>query len=109
MSQSSFSSLFSTKGWRPADLARDGGRAWQLLRDGRVPGWLKLLLPLGALVYWVVPVDLIPGIPLDDIAVVLIALRIFVMMGESAINKGSGTKGPGNDDPIDTTWQVIDK
>jgi uncharacterized membrane protein YkvA (DUF1232 family) len=111
MKQSSFASRFAGRGWRPTDLLNDGARAAQLFADRRVPAYLKLILPLGALIYWIVPVDLIPGLPLDDIAVVLAAVRIFVMMAESSILKGAS---PGNaagrdDQVVDTTWQVVDK
>lgn len=111
MSQSSFASRFAGRGWRPSDLMRDSARAGQLMLDSRVPAYLKLLLPLGALIYWVVPVDLIPGVPLDDIAVVLAVVRIFVMMAENSIQSGfAGNAGEGRDDSVvDTTWQIVDK
>lgn len=57
--------------------------AWRLLRDGRVPGWVKVIPAIG-LVYLLSPIDLIPDFVLpglgqmDDIAVVLLALKMFV-------------------------------
>jgi uncharacterized membrane protein YkvA (DUF1232 family) len=110
MKQSSFASRFAGRGWRPADLLNDGARAAQLAVDSRVPFYLKLLLPLGALIYWVVPLDLIPGLPLDDVVVVLAAVRVFVMMAETSIAKVSANADTmaGDEPAVDTTWQVVD-
>ena len=53
----------------------------RLLGDRRVSFWLKLI-PFGALVYLVSPVDFIMGIPgiaaLDDAAVVWFGLNLFI-------------------------------
>jgi uncharacterized membrane protein YkvA (DUF1232 family) len=49
----------------------------RLLRDQRVSAWVKLI-PVGAVIYWLFP-DLIIG-PFDDMAVLWIALTIFVEM-----------------------------
>lgn len=114
MKQATFAGRFAGRGWRPSDLLNDSLRAGQLMLNGRVPFYLKLLLPLGALVYWVVPVDLIPGVPLDDIAVVLAAVRIFVMMAEASIGgPAMGTVNAVHNDNadagvVDTTWRVVD-
>lgn len=63
------------------ELARHGRRAYQLLRDKRVPTWHKLI-PVGALAYLISPIDLVSELlgPLgvvDDIVVLLVALRLF--------------------------------
>ena len=56
---------------------------WRLFCDKRIPFYLKLML-LGALVYFISPVDIIPEIinPLlgfaDDIVVVALALKYFI-------------------------------
>ena len=55
---------------------------WALLRDGRVPAQQKLIL-VGIAAYVVLPIDLIPDfVPvlgqLDDIAVVLLGLDLFI-------------------------------
>jgi len=55
---------------------------WALLRDGRVPAAQKLIL-VGIAGYIVLPIDLIPDfVPvlgqLDDIAVVLLGLDLFI-------------------------------
>jgi uncharacterized membrane protein YkvA (DUF1232 family) len=61
-------------------LLRDLTVAWRLLWDPRVPGLLKLLLPVLALIYLLSPLDLLPGLPFDDIAVLLAAARLFVAL-----------------------------
>ena len=55
---------------------------WRLLRDRRVPFWPKLILA-GAVVYAVLPFDVIPDtLPLlgqvDDIVFLVTAARLFV-------------------------------
>ena len=49
----------------------------RLMGDKRVSPLLKLL-PLGTLVYLVVPTDLIPIVPLDDAAVIWLGTYLFV-------------------------------
>jgi uncharacterized membrane protein YkvA (DUF1232 family) len=92
---------------------RDLQRIWQLLRDPAVPGW-KWLLPIGALLYWLWPVDLMPFLPFDDIAVVILAISMLLQMAtrfsemNPQNNQGqSDTTGTRNDSAIDTTWRVI--
>ena len=96
-------------------IMRDLRRIWQLLRDPSVPGW-KWLLPIGALVYWLSPVDLIPLLPFDDIAVVIVAISMLLQMAsrnERATTtdpQGQSGATPNNKEQIvDTTWQVVDK
>ena len=54
---------------------------WRLMADSRVSPWVKLI-PIGALIYWVSPVDLIMGIPgldaVDDITVLWLGSTLFV-------------------------------
>ena len=50
-----------------------------LLQDRRVPLYIKLL-PLLAAVYLVSPIDLLPGIVLDDIALALMVLVLIVRL-----------------------------
>ena len=61
---------------------------WLLMRDPRVPLWLKAL-PVGSLVYLISPLDFLPDtIPiltqLDDIAVLLIGFRLFIELAPAA-------------------------
>jgi uncharacterized membrane protein YkvA (DUF1232 family) len=64
------------------DAVRQFRLAWRLFWDQRVPVWTKLIPPV-ALGYVLFPFDIItdlaPGLgQLDDIAVVLIGLKLFV-------------------------------
>ncbi len=60
-----------------AALLNEGRLTWHLLRDPRVPWYLKLL-PVGAVIYALSPLDLMPLNPLDDAALVSAALYFFV-------------------------------
>lgn len=105
-------------GWTLTSLVRDVSAAWRLLWDPSVPGLLKLALPFLALLYWIWPLDLIPGLPLDDIAVFLLVARLFVALAPNdSVNRAFGgrrtdprnTHRPDDADIIDTTWRVVDE
>jgi len=56
--------------------------AWRLLRDPLVPTWPKLV-PLAALAYVLCPFDFVPDMiiglgQLDDVAVLLLGLKMFI-------------------------------
>ena len=64
------------------DAARQVSLAWRLFWDQRVPVWTKLIPPI-AIGYVLFPVDIIPDVALglgqlDDIAVLLLGLKLFV-------------------------------
>ena len=52
-------------------ILRNIGIAWRLMRNPAVPSWVKLLLPLLVIVYNLLPLDLLPGLPFDDLFVLL--------------------------------------
>ena len=52
-------------------ILRNIGIAWRLMQNPAVSPWIKLLLPLLAVVYYFSPIDLLPGLPFDDLFVVL--------------------------------------
>jgi uncharacterized membrane protein YkvA (DUF1232 family) len=59
----------------------------RLLKDERVNFWLKLL-PIGALIYLVVPVDLLSINPLDDAVVVWLGGYLFIeLCPEDIVNE----------------------
>ena len=100
-------------------LLTDLVTAWRLLWHPRVPVTLKLFLPVLAAAYWVWPIDLLPGMPFDDVAVLLVAARFFVNMAPKDIvndirfSRGFGsrndTKSEWDDgDTVSTTWHVVD-
>jgi uncharacterized membrane protein YkvA (DUF1232 family) len=108
----------SSGGWNLSSIVRDVGVAWRLFWDPSVPSLLKLLLPVLALLYWISPLDLIPGMPFDDIAILLLAARMFVSLApKDSVNKAyhgkpnasaSEPNSRDDSDVIDTTWRVLD-
>lgn len=67
-----------------AEIIKNIKLIWRLLNDRRVSPWLKMIIP-GTLLYLLFPVDIVPDIvpglgQLDDIAVILLGLRLFVEM-----------------------------
>jgi uncharacterized membrane protein YkvA (DUF1232 family) len=71
-------------------LVRQARLGWRLLRDGRVPGWVKMI-PFAGLLYFLSPIDLIPdmAIPglgeIDDVVVLVLALKMFVDLSPASI------------------------
>lgn len=88
----------------------------KLLADPRVHPLLKLL-PIGALIYLVVPTDLMPLIPLDDAAVVTIGGYLFIELcpqdvvreiRQQILNSGSAESMPQEEDATTVQGDVID-
>jgi uncharacterized membrane protein YkvA (DUF1232 family) len=57
---------------------------WFLMRDRDVPLYLKVL-PLLAVIYAIWPIDLLPGIILDDLTALLVAGKIFIELSPPQI------------------------
>jgi len=58
---------------------------WRLLRDPRVPAMPKWLIPAGALIYFLSPIDLIPDFILglgqiDDLSVIAVAVAMITLL-----------------------------
>jgi uncharacterized membrane protein YkvA (DUF1232 family) len=82
------------------------------------------MLPIAAAAYWLWPLDLMPGLPFDDLAVLFVALTFFVKLANQEIGKqggqqqytggasnaqpGAGAAPAANDGVVDTTWRVIE-
>jgi uncharacterized membrane protein YkvA (DUF1232 family) len=125
MSKSSSSDLQETAGFL-GGLVQQGRLAWRLLNDGRVPGWVKII-PVAALLYFLSPIDLLPdfAIPglgeLDDLVVILLALKMFVdlspagIVGEHLDNiLGKQAPPPSAEEPssgsyVDASYRILDK
>ena len=95
------------------DLVRDARRAWKLFWDGRVPLATKVV-PLLAAAYVITPIDVLPDVALglgqlDDLAVVVLALKVFVALADPA-RRGESAEGAAPDDPfgVDDPGKVID-
>ena len=89
--------------------------AGKLLFDGRVPLSLKLILPVAALLYTISPLDLMPGLPFDDIAVLFIALQMFLSLAAPSVNRSANDPSAtdhsartNDGEVVDTTWRVVD-
>ena len=89
----------------------------RLLGDRRVNFWLKIL-PIGALIYLVIPTDILPIIPLDDALVLFLGGYIFIELCPQEVvqehreeiskssQKTSHQKGS-SDDVIDAEFKEI--
>ncbi len=106
-------------------LIKQARLAWRLLKDQRVPGWVKLI-PTAALIYFLSPIDLIPDFALpglgevDDIMMLLIALKMFLDLSPPNIvrehledlfggRRGARSAGdPSADQYIDAAYRVLD-
>jgi uncharacterized membrane protein YkvA (DUF1232 family) len=72
-----------------AEIVKNIRLIWRLLNDRRISPWPKMIIP-ATLLYLLFPVDIIPDIvpglgQLDDIAVILLGLKLFVEMCPSEI------------------------
>ncbi len=71
-----------------------------LVFDRRLPLWVRAL-PVLVVLYIVSPIDLLPGVPLDDVAFALLALVLIIrftpreVIAEIIQEAGSSTPGPG--------------
>jgi uncharacterized membrane protein YkvA (DUF1232 family) len=100
--------------WNLNAIVRDMVTAWRLIWNPAVPTALKLILPAAALLYWVFPLDLLPGLPFDDIAILILALRFFVQLApditveQTKSDARRRANGLDDENTIDTTWRVVD-
>ncbi|MDE0182530.1 MAG: YkvA family protein [Caldilineaceae bacterium] len=97
-------------GWRFSDILRDFAVVWQLMGDPQVPVLLRLGLPAFAILYLISPIDLLVG-PVDDIAVILLASRVFVQLAPHAAVRRAlirlGRIPP--DEPDREVWDIWDE
>jgi uncharacterized membrane protein YkvA (DUF1232 family) len=91
-----------------ADLVRQIRLFWRLLNDPRVPYWVKAI-PALVLLYLIFPIDLIPdpalGLgQLDDLAVILLGLKLFRDLSPRAVVRDHEADIAGQNSP----WRVIE-
>jgi uncharacterized membrane protein YkvA (DUF1232 family) len=83
MNKRSSGSIIPSQGGVLKDITLRAKLILRLLGDKRVSPWLKLI-PIGALVYLISPIDLIMGIPgldaLDDAAILWLGYYTFIEM-----------------------------
>ncbi len=116
MSNRSFRTISTTKFGLFQDLSLRVRLILRLMGDKRVSPFLKLL-PVGALVYMLNPID-VPG-PIDDAMVVWMGVYFFVELCPPAIVEehmqqlrlnvaGTGPEAPApNDDVVDAEFQDV--
>jgi uncharacterized membrane protein YkvA (DUF1232 family) len=106
-------------------LLKQARLGWRLLKDGRVPGWVKMI-PFAALIYFFSPIDLVPDwlLPglgeIDDIVVILLALKVFVDLSPPGVvrehladlmgRRGTayGEDAPATGPTIDAPYRILD-
>lgn len=106
-------------------LVKQARLVWRLLNDKRVSEWVKLI-PLVGVIYFLSPIDLIPDLmfpglgELDDLAVILLSLRLFVNTCppgivrehlEALIGRQGGQSGDERPSStyIDASYRVLDE
>ncbi len=85
---------------------------WRLMRDPRVPGYLKAL-PVAILIYLALPVDLLPDIaPLlgqvDDLGVLIVGIESFIALCPSEVVEEHLRQIEGRVRPSRTTSETIE-
>lgn len=106
-------------------LMNRGRLVWRLLRDPRVPVYLKVI-PAAAVLYVLSPLDFIPDIAvglgqLDDIGIMLVGIEGFIAMcpqhivdehlaaiqgGQGYTPGGGASGGTSRSETIDGEWRV---
>jgi uncharacterized membrane protein YkvA (DUF1232 family) len=91
---------------------------WLLMKDGRVPVWIKSVVPL-SLLYLISPLDFIPDVALgfgqlDDLGVILLGMTLFVKLCPPHIveyyqNQLEYGSSPDDEEAVDTTYRVMDE
>lgn len=101
-------------------LVRTLRLVWRLVLDPRVPIFPKLIL-LGAAIYVISPVDLIPDLilglgQLDDLGVALLAVGVFLQLCPPAVvdehrraiaGESGGPAKPSDDETIEGSFRVM--
>ena len=104
------SSVPKSNGWHVTDILRDLAVVWQLMGDPQVSILLRLGLPVFTILYLISPIDLLIG-PVDDIAVFLLASRVFVQLAPQAAVRRAlvrlGRIPP--DEPDREVWDIWDE
>jgi len=107
-------------------LTRNLRLFWRLMWDKQVPLALRLIVP-GTLLYFILPVDIIPDLlpglgHLDDITLILLGIALFIQLCPRAIvhqhlremyssptrQRATGHTPPDEDTYIEAPYRVID-
>lgn len=82
--------------WSWTLLVRPIRKAWKDFRSPSVPKRIKLI-PVLAIVYALSPIDVIPDVfvglgQLDDVGIILLALKLFMSLSQPRIKAGKENK-----------------
>jgi uncharacterized membrane protein YkvA (DUF1232 family) len=102
-----------------SEIAAQFRLVWRLLNDRDVPVWVKFIPPF-AILYIISPIDLMPdpvlGLgQLDDLAVLMLGLKLFVEMSPRSVVQRHRDELEGNRSPVpdgevvDGSYRVIDE
>ncbi len=106
-----------------AEAIRELQLWWRLLRDGRVPLWVKCV-PFLALLYILFPFDLVAdpllGLgQLDDLAILVLGMEVFVALSPSEVvaqirreirfGRSKAATAPGRARTVDASYRVVDE
>jgi uncharacterized membrane protein YkvA (DUF1232 family) len=100
------------------EILRQIKAVWQLMIDPQVSLWVKLIPPI-AILYLLSPIDLVPdpilGLgQLDDLAVLLIAVKLFIELSSSHAGRRVPGKTTSETPPypenevVDASYRVLD-
>ena len=90
---------------------------WLLFKDGRVPLWVKSVLP-ASLLYLISPVDFVPDVilglgQLDDLGVILVGMALFVKLcPQDVVQDYLDQLEYGDlrdDEVVDTSYSILDE
>jgi uncharacterized membrane protein YkvA (DUF1232 family) len=91
---------------------------WLLMQDGKVPVWVKALIPL-SIIYVLSPIDLLPDVilglgQLDDLGIFLLAMTSFIKLCPPDLveyyrRQLKNEVGSEPQEIVDTTYRMIDE
>ena len=91
---------------------------WLLMQDGKVPVWVKALIPL-SIIYVLSPIDLLPDVilglgQLDDLGILLLAMTSFIKLCPPDLvqyyrHQLANEVGSEPQEIVDTTYRMIDE
>jgi len=72
------------------DILENGRLVWRLMKDDRVPTWVKVAIPVLIATYFISPIDVIPDFllglgQLDDLGVILFGMSLIVRFSPPAV------------------------
>ncbi len=95
-------------------IVRNIGIAWRLMSNPSVSPWVKTLLPVLALIYYFSPIDLLPGLPFDDLVLLLLVFPQLMIrlsppeaVAEATYGVAPSAQEEEDEDTIDVPWRTV--